>query len=138
MKQITVCFIIFSLLSCTSNPEAYIEHLNGYWEIEKATLADGSNRTYNYNDTIDFISINDSLIGFRKKLKPNLLGTFQTSNDSELLKVVIEQDSLNLYYETPFSQWKETVLKATSEKLIIQNERKDVYLYKRYQPLDLN
>ena len=34
--------------------------------------------------------------------------------------------------------WKETVLKATEDELKIINSKKDVYLYKRYQPLDLD
>lgn len=125
-------------MSCSNNPKNYIDYLNGYWEIDEVTLADGSKRTYNYNDTIDFISITDSLTGFRKKLKPNFDGTYSASNDEESLTIVIENDSLNMYYKTPQSQWKETVLKATEEQLIIQNQQKIRYTYKRYEPLDLN
>ncbi len=126
------------MLSCSNNPESYISHLNGYWEIDEVTLPDGSKRDYNFNDTIDFISITDSMTGFRKKLKPNFDGTFSTSGDEETIKLVIENDSLNLYYKTPFSQWKETVLGATENQLIIQNQNKLLYVYKRYEPLDLD
>ena len=40
----------------------------------------------------------------------------------------IENDSLNLYYKTPFSSWKETILKASEDKLQIINQNK-VYIY---------
>ena len=138
MKKIIAVVLFISILSCQKNPETYIEHIDGYWEIDEVTLPDGSKRDYNYNDTIDFFSINDSLTGFRKKLKPNFDGSFSTSDDVEQLKLVIENDSLNIYYKTPYSEWKETVLKATEEQLIIQNQNKLRYVYKRYEPLDLD
>lgn len=138
MKKVLTVLILLTLTSCTNNPESFIEHLNGYWEIEEVTLADGTKKEYTYNDTVDFISINDSLIGFRKKLKPNFSGTFQTSSDAENLKVVIENNTLNLYYTTPFGNWKEIVLNVTKDKLLIENEAKVIYLYKRYQPLELD
>ncbi len=138
MKKIIAILLLSITLSCANNPEAYIEHLNGYWEIDEVILPDGSKRDYNFNDTIDFLNITDSLTGFRKKLKPNFDGTYSTSDDAESLKLVIENDSLNIYYKTPFAEWKETVLKATKDQLIIQNQSKLRYVYKRYEPLDLD
>jgi hypothetical protein len=135
VKKIIVLLLLSVVLSCHDNPEAMITHLNGYWEIDEVTLPDGTKRDYNYNDTIDFFSINDSLEGFRKKLMPNFDGSFSTSNDAEALKIVIENDSLNIYYKTPYNAWKETVLDATHDKLLIQNQDKLLYLYKRYEPL---
>lgn len=137
MKKYIIVLLIL-ILSCKKSPEALITHLNGYWEIDEVTLVDGSKRDYNYNDTIDFLSINDSLVGFRKKLMPNIDGSFSTSNDAEVLKIVIENDSLNIYYKTPYAEWKETVLEATKDKLLIQNKDKLLYLYKRYEPLELD
>jgi hypothetical protein len=137
MKHIYLLLATCTILSCSPDPETFIPYINGYWEIDKVKLHNGNNRDYNYNDTIDYFELNDSLIGFRKKLKPNFMGTYATSKDSEKIKVVLENDSLNLYYSTPFSSWKETVLLATNEHLKIINQNKDVYLYKRYQPLNL-
>ena len=138
IKQI--CFIIFSffILSCSKDPETLIPHLNGYWEIEEVTLSDGSKKSYTYNDTIDYIEITDSLTGFRIKLKPNLSGTYETSTDKELITINIENDSLHLIYSTPFANWKETVLNANKDELLIVNANKDMYLYKRHEPLDLD
>ncbi|RCW92268.1 lipocalin-like domain-containing protein [Winogradskyella arenosi] len=126
------------LCSCSKHPEAHIAHLQGYWEIEEVTLADGSKKTYPYNETIDFISVNDSLKGFRKKLKPGLNDTYYTSADAERIELRIENDELNIYYTTPYAQWKETILEASSEQLKIINEDENVYLYKRYTPIRLD
>ncbi|WP_204345017.1 lipocalin family protein [Psychroserpens algicola] len=137
MKKIFVLLLLITLNSCAEYPATYIPHIAGYWEIEKVTLNDGSIKEYTFNDTIDYIQITDSMSGLRKKLKPNLMGTFETSKSMEIFSVSIENDSLYMHYKTPYANWKETVLKADETQLIILNANKDMYLYKRYKPLDL-
>lgn len=130
-----ICFV---LLGCSENPETYVENLDGYWEIQEVTLSDGTVKEYTFNETIDYIQINDSLSGFRKKLKPGINNTYFTSDDAESLEIKIEDGDLNLYYSTPFANWKETVLEATPQHLKIMNENKNIYLYKRYTPINLD
>lgn len=139
MKSLQLYFLLLTtfLMSCSKNPEALIPHLTGYWEIDEVTLADGTKRDFNYNETIDYINISDSLIGFRKKLKPNFDGGYTTSEDAENLKIVIENDSLFIHYKTPYSEWREAVLNANDEQLLILNNQNVLYLYKRYEPLKL-
>jgi len=138
LKSFLPLLIIVLTFGCTKNPNTFLPHINGYWEIDEVTLSDGTKRDYTHNDTIDYIELNDSLTGFRKKLKPNFSGTYQTSSDAEQVKAVFENDSLFLEYTTPYNTWKETVLDATENRLLILNANKVQYLYKRYQPLDLN
>ena len=138
MKRLLAIILVVLSFSCSKNPETYIQHINGYWEIEGVILPDGTEKNYSYNETIDFFNITDSLTGFRKKLKPTLDSKFTTSKDVETLKLVIENDSLNVYYATPFANWKETILFADSLQLKVINQDKNVYLYKRYIPLNLN
>jgi len=122
-------------MSCSNNPEEFVTHVSGYWEIDEVTLADGSKREYTYNDTVDYFSVTDSLTGFRKKLKPSFDGTYTTSDDAESLTLKLENDSLNIYYSTPYANWKETVIKATEDQLLIVNEQNVRYLYKRFEPI---
>jgi hypothetical protein len=136
-KHLLFILGILLLNSCSKNPETFVEHLEGYWEIEEVTLADGSKRSYTYNDTVDYIEISDSLTGFRIKLKPLFDGSFETSKDSEQFTIKIENDSLNLYYKTPFDTWKETVLLATEDQIKVINKNKAVFLYKRFIPIDI-
>lgn len=130
--------LCFFVLGCSENPETYIEHIDGYWEIEEVILPNGSKKEYRFNETIDYISINDSLKGFRKKLKPGINDTYFTSDDAEALHIKIENDSLNIYYSTPYAKWKETVLNANTEQLKVINDKEVVYLYKRYSPIKLD
>ncbi|MFT7050288.1 MAG: hypothetical protein ACJAZK_000881 [Psychroserpens sp.] len=138
-KRLSLLVITLLLFSCSNDPNTMINHLNGYWEIDEVTLSDGTKKDYNFNDTIDYIEVSDSLSGFRRKLKPNLFGTFETSRSEENFSIKIEDDSLNIYYTTPYSKWKETILNANETQLIIlNNTNKDVYIYKRYESLDLD
>jgi len=130
-----ICLLI---LSCSEHQETYIEHLDGYWEIEEVTLNDGTKKQYKFNETIDYIKINDSLKGYRKKLKPGINNTYFTSDNAEAFTIKLENDNLNIYYNTPFTEWKETVLEASPNRLKVINENKDVYLYKRYTPINLD
>ncbi|WP_040279061.1 hypothetical protein [Psychroserpens damuponensis] len=137
-KKLFILIITIAFFNCSSTPNDVLPQVSGYWEIDEVTLSDGSKRDYNFNDTIDYIEISDSLSGFRRKLKPNFSGTFETSNNEERFNIKIENDSLNIYYKTPFAQWKETVLSANESQLIIlNNTNKDVYIYKRYESFDL-
>lgn len=138
MKLLTFILLFSFITSCTKNPNEYLEFVHGYWEIESVVFADGKKRNYSYNETIDFIGITDSLTGFRKKLKPGLDGKFTTTKAIENLKIIIEKDSLNVYYSTPFDTWKETILYADSVSLKVINANKNVYLYKRYIPINLD
>lgn len=137
MKRIILACLLINLLSCKDNVETYIEHIPGYWEIEKVILADGTERDYSYNETIDYFFISDSLKGIRKKLKPSLDGKFTAFTTSEEFTLVIENDSLNIYYKTPFDTWKESILFAGTEALKVINSNNNVYLYKRYTPLNI-
>ena len=135
IKKISFGLFFLMLAGCSKNPESFITHLNGYWEIDEVTLPDGSKRDYNFNETIDYIKVTDSLTGFRKKLKPNFQGTYTTSSDAETLKLVIENDSLNVYYKTPYSDWKETIIEASENRMVVKNHDNLLYVYKRYEPL---
>jgi hypothetical protein len=137
-KNILCIVILFSLFSCSKNSESYIQHLEGYWEIVEVTFPDGNKKEYKFNETIDYISLNDSLEGYRKKLKPGFNDTYFTSDDAESLEVKIENGSLNIYYSTAYANWRETVLEATPNNLRVINKDNIVYLYKRYTSIKLD
>ncbi len=136
MKKLILLFSIFTLISCSDNdPQEQLKNLNGYWQIEKVEIENDSVVEYSLSQYIDYIEINDS-VGFRKKLKPKIDGGFiEASNDSEKITAKIEENSLILYYSTPFAEWKEEVLEATEEKLLILNRDDKKYYYQKYEPL---
>ena len=80
MKKIFLLIVLTSMLSCKQKiKEADISNLNGYWEIEKVDLPDGDKKEYKVNETIDFFKIENKK-GFRKKVMPQLDGTYLTND----------------------------------------------------------
>ncbi len=138
-KTLLILLTTLTLVGCQKNTEDYLNHLEGYWEIESVILADGKKKEYTFSNTIDYIFVNiDSLKGFRKKLKPSFNGTYETSKLAENFDIKIENDSLNMYYKTPYATWKETILNASEGQLRVINKDGIIYNYKSYEPINLD
>ncbi|PIV50187.1 MAG: hypothetical protein COS19_04760 [Flavobacteriaceae bacterium CG02_land_8_20_14_3_00_34_13] len=129
--------IFMVLLSCNQqNPKEKLAHLNGYWEISKVEMPDGTVKEYTISTLVDYIEIKDS-VGFRKKVAPKLDGGFIINDDAEKITVKIENNTLNLYYSTQFDSWKETVLEANEQQLVVLNKDDKKYTYKKFEKFNL-
>ncbi len=136
MKNIVLIILLAAVItSCNKQTaEEKLTNLNGYWEIEKVEFSRDSIKEFRMSENVDYFEIEDG-IGFRKKVRPQYDGTYIVTEDEEKIEAKIENDSLNLYYSTPFDSWKETVLKAGEDKMSIKNNRGIIYHYKRFKSL---
>ena len=131
MKKIFLLIVLTSMLSCKQKiNEADISNLNGYWEIEKVDLPDGDKKEYKVNETIDFFKIENKK-GFRKKVMPQLDGTYLTNDLQENVTVVLKEGDASLQYKTNYASWKEEIISITKDKLVVKNEQEMEYYYKR-------
>ena len=137
MKK-TLLIIVLLAMGCKSNPDKHIEFIEGYWEIESVYKDNQLLRTFKINSGIDYFKINADLKGFRKKLKPNFSGTFQTSKDVLNFKIEIQNNDLFLNYIDNATSFREEVLEVNKEKLVIKSNSGLVYNYKPYEALDLS
>ena len=137
MKK-TLLVIVLLAMGCKSNPDKHIKFIEGYWEIESVYKDNQLLRTFKINSGIDYFKINADLKGFRKKLKPNFSGTFQTSKDVLNFKIEIQNNGLFLNYIDNATSFSEEVLEANKEKLVIKSNSGLVYNYKPYEALDLS
>ena len=134
-RNILSLFIIFLFAACSQqDPGEKLKFVDGYWEIKKVELSKDSVKEYGFNQSIDFIELENGK-GFRKKVRPQLDGSYQITDDAEKVEAKIEEGELNLYYSTPFDSWEEEVLEAGEEDLKIKTESGMIYHYKRYKPL---
>jgi len=131
MKKVMLFLVFGALLSCKQSfVEADLQHLNGYWEIEKVILPDGDKKEYKVNETIDFFKIENKK-GFRKKVMPQIDGTYLTNNIQETVKVDLIDGTASIHYNTPYAHWKEEIIELTKDKLVIKNQQDLEYHYKR-------
>ncbi len=138
MKNFLSFFLIFfSFISCNQKvSQKEIKNLNGYWEIEKVILENGTNKDYSINETIDFFEIkNDS--GFRKKVTPQFNGKYLVNDVFEKIKIKIENENVFVVYKTSYSNWKEEIIELTKEKLVLKNDSNVEYHYKKSIPFSL-
>ena len=71
------CLFPFLFVSCQQKiKKEDIAKINGYWEIEKVVFEDGKNKDYTVNESYDYFEIGKNNSGFRKKVMPQLDGTF--------------------------------------------------------------
>ena len=136
MKNLFYILIFaLSLTGCQDpDPREQLDNINGYWEISEVEVSKDSVMQYGMSEYIDYIELNDS-VGFRKKLKPKIGGGYIEMNKAENIKARIEKGDLWLYYSTPFDEWKEEVIEAGEEQLVVKSEDGKIYHYQKYTPI---
>ena len=137
MKKTVILVFIFVFSSCHQKiSQQDIAKINGYWEIEKVNLPDGTEKKYTINETYDYFEIKGNT-GFRKKVNPQLNGRFLVTNQSEKVTVLFEKDQTFLVYTTPFTKWKEEIKSLEDKKMVLINSANMEYTYKKTGPINL-
>lgn len=128
---------VVALLSCRKGiEEKELVKINGYWEIAKTEMPDGSEKEFPVSTTIDFFQINGKS-GSRTKVMPQLDGSYLTNDVSEKITVTSKDDTVYLNYSTPFAKWKEKVLSVSDDELVIINEQDITYHYRKPKPFSV-
>ncbi|WP_162533627.1 hypothetical protein [Dokdonia sp. Dokd-P16] len=138
MKNLYLLLILAITLGCTQSNEEKLSHISGYWEIASIENPAGQVKEFSMSQNIDFFEVNADGKGVRKKVQPNVVGEFTTSQSSENINVVYKDDLLLLEYATAMDTWQETVKKATTDELVLINEDGLIYTYRKYTPLALD
>ena len=137
MKNTVILFFFFVLSSCHQKiTQQDVAKINGYWEIEKVNLPDGTEKKYTINETYDYFEIKGNT-GFRKKVNPQLNGRFLVTNQSEKVTLLFEKDQTFLVYSTPFTKWKEEIKSLEDKKMVLINSTNMEYTYKKTGPINL-
>ena len=113
-----------------------IAKLNGYWEIEKVVFDKGEQKDYGVNESFDFFEIKNNK-GIRKKVMPQFDGTFLTSDSFENVSVRFKDSQVFLDYKTNYAKWSEELISISDKELIVKNQQKKEYHYKKAGPINL-
>ena len=132
-----VLLFIMLLFSCNSNVKKEdIKKLNGYWEIKEVKFSTGKTKDYKVNETIDYFELKSNK-GFRQKVMPQFDGKFQTNGIKENIKVVENDNSFFLEYNTKYGKWKEEIISIEDSILVLKNKENLEYTYKKFKPFSL-
>ena len=143
MKKIVCFFLFFALISCNREvKQSDISKINGYWEIEKVILASGENKDYKISETIDYFELQKGkqanyFSGFRKKVMPQLDGKYLVNDIAEKIVITKEKSDFYINYSTDYLTWKEQIIEIQDSVLVLINNDKVEYHYKKAVPFSL-
>lgn len=138
MKK-TVCIIVafLALVSCSQKVvPADLAKINGYWEVEKVVFDSIDDKEYKMNEVYDYFKIANAK-GIRKKVMPQLDGTFLVNDVQEDVTVRFDEEGTFLDYKTSYMKWSEEIITLTDTELVLMNKEKVVYHYKKAAPINL-
>lgn len=131
-------FIVLICLGCSNSvSKKELSKINGYWEIEKVILSDGTQKEYQLNAMVDYFMLQDTL-GFRKKVQPLFDGTFDTSDDAQSFVIQHIDNKFALRYTNDLSEWTERIEVLNEASLILSNEAGVLYHYKKFESIKLS
>ena len=134
---ITILLFSIFFISCEKpNPEEQKQNLSGYWEIKTVEMPNGKKKEFDINMIVDYIEMKGDS-GSRTKVSPKYDGTYITNSTVEKFTLKIEDDSLRMYYKTPFDEWKETVIEAKDSVLTVINRDNKIYSYSKFENVPL-
>lgn len=136
-KHFILALFTFVFISCTSVNETDLEHLNGYWEIQKVEMKDGKEVDFKMNTIYDYFEIGQNHKGFYKKVTPQADGTFLTDDFQEEVEIITKENNFYLQFLTPFDTVEVRLEKLTDKQLIYENQDNKTYIYKRAEPINL-
>lgn len=137
MKKGLAIILFLGLLGCTAGiSQKDLQYLNGYWEISQVEFPDGSRKEYKVNTTVDHIVIK-GMEGSRKKVRPQLDGTYMANDNSQSFTIYEKEDGFGFHYKNGNNEWYERLEKLSEAQFSVVNEEGITYRYKRYQPINV-
>lgn len=139
MKNLVrILFISFFFVSCQQKitPED-ISKINGYWEIEKVVFDQGEDKEYVVNESYDYFQIDKNNKGFRKKVMPQLDGTFIVNDTYENATIRFKDDKVYMDYTTSYAKWTEELIAISDQELVFKNDEEKEYHYKKAGSLNI-
>lgn len=137
-KTALLLFVALLLTACGQKvSKEETQKLNGYWEIEKVLMPDGSEKDYKINMMYDFFEIGKDYKGFRKKVTPQLDGKFLADDSQEAIEITEKDSKIYLNYKTDYATWKEELKAISEDKMVILNQQNIEYHYKKATAINL-
>lgn len=135
---VTIVLFSFFLVGCKQQIQSTdIPKINGYWEIEKVVFDEGEDKEYSANQNYDYFQIDKNNQGIRKKVAPQLDGTFLVDDSFEKVRVRFQDDKAYLDYATPYMKYTEEIIALTAEELVVSNAQKIEYHYKKATAINI-
>ncbi len=119
MKKLGLLLLFLTGVAC-SDSKGTAALLNGYWEIKSVKMPDGKTKEFPASPTVDYFELKGNK-GFRKKVMPQLDGTYRASDSSEEVIITEKEGKTWLNYKTLNAKYREELVSVSSDELVIKN-----------------
>lgn len=119
MKKLTLLLLFLTAVAC-SDSKGTAALLNGYWEIKTVKMPDGKAKDFPPSPTVDYFELKDNK-GFRKKVMPQVDGTYRASDSSEEVAVAEKDGKTWLNYTALNSKYQEELVSISDDELVTKN-----------------
>ena len=134
--KIILGLLFLTFLSCQTDVKVEdLGQLNGFWEIEKVQMPDGSTKEFKINESLDFIKY-DNMNGSRNKVIPQLDGGLLSNNLFENFTITEKDNTFWLNYKTEHTSWTEELINLSNNKLVVKNSNDLIYFYTKRTDLN--
>jgi hypothetical protein len=121
-------FVALVMYSCNNSTADQVVHLEGYWDIEKVVLEDGSEKEFPFSNHMDFFNIEGSN-GTKHRVSPRYDGTMVDYGSPVSFKWEDQDGTLVLLFKDGDQSYKQTVSSCTADQLVLLHENGTKYYY---------
>lgn len=130
--------LLVILTSCSGSDNIDVNDLEGYWEIYQVEKEGKIIKEYTISLNIDYFKIKDDTSGFKKKVAPQLDGSFLVSKAISDFKLKKSDDnSLHVIYNNKNFNADEVIKVLSKSNLELLNSEGLLFKYKRFEKFDL-
>jgi hypothetical protein len=131
MTRFILLFLILGISACSNSVEDQVAQLEGYWNIEKVVLSDGSEKEFPFSNHMDFFVIEGSN-GMKHRVSPKYDGTMVDYGSPVPFKWDDQDGELVLTFNEGDESYQQTVVTSTSKELVLLHENGTKYYYQVY------
>ncbi len=131
MKQFIAVITLILIVSCGSTINEQLIHIEGYWNIENATLPDGSEREFPFSNHMDHFEI-EGTQGIKYRVSPTYDGGFVNYGSPVNFTCEEIDGELVLLFKDGNEAYQQTVVTAKKDELVLQHENGTIYTYTSY------
>lgn len=132
MTRFVLLFLILGISSCHNSVENQVAKLEGYWNIDKVVLADGSEKEFPFSNHMDFFVIEGSK-GMKHRVSPKYDGTMINYGSPIPFKWENDEGLLVLTFNEGDRSYRQAVVTATSKELVLLHDNGTKYYYQVYK-----
>lgn len=131
VTRLLLMFLILGIYSCSNSVSDQVAQLQGYWNIDKVLMADGTEKAFPFSNHMDFFVIEGNK-GMKHRVSPKYDGTMVDYGSPVPFKWEDQNGTLVLLFNEGERSYSQKVTKCTADQLVLLHDNGTQYFYEAY------